>query len=225
MLFQQIRGLAPNENEGTTDAADMKQAHEINALEPNARQRLLETATELFADRGYAGTSVREIVDRAGVSKPVLYYYFKSKEGLFYAILEWAAGVQQNILNEIFEARGTVLERFIFLYRRVYEGIQQYKSLYIMIHGLIYGPPQGAPGYDFPNYHRQMFDAVKRICFEGLSSGEIKKADADEVAFLVLSLIDFSLNLEKIQPELADPQRPERLLRLAFHGLSRGKKN
>jgi hypothetical protein len=47
----------------------------------------------------------------------------------------------------------------------------------------------------------------------------------DEVAFLVLSLIDFSLNLEKIQPELADPQRPERLLRLAFHGISRGKKS
>jgi hypothetical protein len=45
------------------------------------------------------------------------------------------------------------------------------------------------------------------------------------MAFLVLSLIDFSLNLEKIQPELTDPQRPERLLRLAFQGLSRGKKS
>ena len=85
-------------------------------------------------------------------------------------------------------------------------------------------PPQGAPAYDFPNYHRQMFEAVKRICIEGLLSGEIKKADADEIAYLVLSLIDFSLNLQKIQPELADPQRPERLLRLAFQGLGQGKK-
>ena len=65
----------------------MKQNNEINELEPNARQRLLEMATKLFAEKGYAGTSVREIVDRAGVSKPVLYYYFKSKEGLFYALL------------------------------------------------------------------------------------------------------------------------------------------
>ena len=70
-----------------------------------------------------------------------------------------------------------------------------------------------------------MFDAVKRIFSEGLSSGEIKKGNVDEIAFLVLSLIDFSLNLEKMQPELADPQRPERLLRLAFQGLSRGKKS
>ena len=200
----------------------MQYADEICTLENNARERLLETATELFAEKGYAGASVREIVEKAGVSKPVLYYYFKSKEGLFYAILEWAVDVQQNILNEIFEAKGTVLERFIFLYRRVHEGIQQYKSLYIMIHGLIYGPPEGVPEYDFASFQRNMLDAVKRIYTEGLPSGEIRKADAEEVAFLVLGLMDFSLNMDMILPELADSQRPERLLRLAFQGLSKG---
>jgi AcrR family transcriptional regulator len=202
----------------------MTQRDDINGLEPNARQRLLETATELFADKGYAGTSVREIVDRAGVSKPVLYYYFKSKEGLFYAILEWAADVQQAILNEIFTTSGTVLDRFIYFYRRILEGVEEYRHLYKMIHGLIYGPPQGAPEYDFPKYQRHMFDAVKRIYTNGLAAGEVQPADGDEVAFLVLSLIDFSLNMNQVLPELADPQRPERLLRLAFQGLSQGEK-
>jgi hypothetical protein len=88
-----------------------------------------------------------------------------------------------------------------------------------MIHGIIYGPPQGAPEYDFASYQRRMFDAVKRIYAEGLSSGEIKRADADEVAFIVLSLMDFCLNMDKVMPELADSQRPERLLRIAFQGL------
>ena len=200
----------------------MHNTNAIRALEANSRERLLETATELFAEKGYAGASVREIVEKAGVSKPVLYYYFKSKEGLFYAILEWAADVQQNILNEIFEARGTVLQRFIFLYRRVHEGIQQYKSLYTMIHGLIYGPPEGVPEYDFASFQRYMLDAVKRIYAEGLPSGEIRNADAEEVAFLVLGLMDFSINMDMVLPELADSQRPERLLRLAFQGLSKG---
>lgn len=206
------------------DARLMKQNKAVNAREPNARQRLLETATELFAEKGYAGTSVREIVDRAGVSKPVLYYYFKSKEGLFYAILEWAAEVQQDILNQIFETSGTVLERFIYFYRRISAGVLQYQHLYKMIHGLLYGPPQGAPEYDFPQYQRKMFDAVKRIYTSGLTAGEVESADADEVAFLVLSLIDFSLNMNQVLPELADLQRPERLLRLAFRGLSQGRR-
>jgi TetR/AcrR family transcriptional regulator len=205
------------------DASVRKPTNKMSPLEPNARQRLLETATELFAEKGYAGTSVREIVDRAGVSKPVLYYYFKSKEGLFYAILEWAADAQQEILNEIFANAGTALDRFIYFYRRISAGVEEYQNLYKMIHGLMYGPPQGAPAYDFPKYQRHMFDAVKQIYTSGLSVGEVKAADEDEVAFLVLSLIDFSLNMNQVLPELADPQRPERLLRLAFQGLSREK--
>jgi hypothetical protein len=64
-----------------------------------------------------------------------------------------------------------------------------------------------------------MFTAVKRIYSEGLSAGEIKEADEDEVAFLVLSLFDFCLNIENVVPEMEDPQRPERLLKLAFQGL------
>jgi AcrR family transcriptional regulator len=136
--------------------------------------------------------------------------------------LEWAADVQQEILNEIFATSGTVLERFIFLYRRISDGVLQYQDLYKMIHGLLYGPPQGAPEYDFPQYQRHMFNAVKRIYTSGLAAGEVEAADEDEVAFLVLSLIDFSLNMNQVLPELADPQRPERLLRLAFHGLSQG---
>ena len=200
----------------------MHNSVEIDILEVNARERLLETATVLFAEKGYAGASVREIVEKAGVSRPVLYYYFKSKEGLFYAILKWAAVVQREILNEIFEARGTVLERFIFLYRRVYEGIREYQSLYIMIHGLIFGPPQGVPEYDFASYQRYMLDAVKRLYAEGVAAGEIRNVDAEDVAFLVLSLLDFSLNMDVVLPELADPQRPERLLRLAFEGFNKG---
>ena len=200
----------------------MRNTAAASTLENNSRERLLETATELFAEKGYAGASVREIVEKAGVSKPVLYYYFKSKEGMFYAILDWAADVQQEILNEIFEARGTVLERFIFLYHRVYEGIQQYKSLYTMIHGLIYGPPEGVPEYDFAGFQRTMLDAVKRIYTEGVPSGEIRNVDAEEVAFLVLGLMDFSLNMDMVLPELADSKRPERLLQLAFEGLGKG---
>ena len=41
----------------------------------------------LFAEQGYDATSVREIVETAGVAKPTLYYYFRSKEGLAQALL------------------------------------------------------------------------------------------------------------------------------------------
>jgi len=185
----------------------------------NARERLLEAGTALFAERGYAGTFVRAIVARAGVTKPVLYYYFRSKEGMFYTILDGAAEQQEVILTEALKAPGTVLDRLIFLYRRIYEGLIENQNLFKMIHNLVFGPRQGAPDYDLEQYHRRMVDAIKTIYLEGLAQGEVKEADADQVAILVLSLLDFCLHMEYVHPESSGSERPESLLRLAFRGL------
>ena len=203
----------------------MKRNNTAGSPEPNTRERLLETAIGMFADKGYAGTSVREIVEQAGVSKPVLYYYFQSKEGLFLAILEMAENLQTELLARILESAGDVLERLLLLYRQIYAGIAGNRNLYKMIYGLIYGPPQGAPDYDLTRYHRHMFDAIRNIYNAGIDSGEVKKVVADEAAYLILSLIDFCLHMDQAQPQLSDPKRPERLLRLAFQGIEKGTGN
>jgi TetR/AcrR family transcriptional regulator len=199
----------------------MKNKADNSSPEPKARERLLETAIGIFAEKGYAGASVREIVEQAGVSKPVLYYYFKSKEGLFLAILDLAEDLQKQLLSEILKSEGDVLNRLLMLYRRIYAGICERRGLYKMIHGLIFGPPQGAPDYDFTRYHRHMIDAIGQIYNGGLACGEVRKTAADEFAYLVLSLIDFCLHMDQVQPHLSDPRRPERLLRLAFQGIKK----
>ncbi len=58
-------------------------ARPAETLDSSVRQRLLRAASDLFAQKGYAATTVREIVAAVGVTKPVLYYYFGSKEGLY----------------------------------------------------------------------------------------------------------------------------------------------
>ncbi len=50
---------------------------------------LLEKAIEVFAERGYQATTMDEIAERAGVSKGMLYIYFKNKEALFGAVFRW----------------------------------------------------------------------------------------------------------------------------------------
>jgi AcrR family transcriptional regulator len=52
------------------------------------RQRIEAAATELFAERGYAATTVEDIVRAAGVTKPILYRHFESKQELAVALLE-----------------------------------------------------------------------------------------------------------------------------------------
>ena len=52
------------------------------------RQQLVETALVLFADRGLHGTSMDDIAEAAGVTKPVLYQHFRSKRALFTELLD-----------------------------------------------------------------------------------------------------------------------------------------
>jgi len=53
------------------------------------RTRLVETARMLFLKKGYEGTSVAEILREAGVNSGSLYYFFKTKEDLLLAVLDW----------------------------------------------------------------------------------------------------------------------------------------
>jgi AcrR family transcriptional regulator len=52
------------------------------------RQRLIEVATELFAQRGYEGTSIEAVLERAEVSRGSLYHHFPGKDRLFEAVVE-----------------------------------------------------------------------------------------------------------------------------------------
>jgi AcrR family transcriptional regulator len=55
-------------------------------------QLILDVAGQVFARAGYESAPMDEIADRAGVSKPMLYTYFGSKEGLYLAYIERSGG-------------------------------------------------------------------------------------------------------------------------------------
>jgi len=52
------------------------------------KQTILDKALQLFAVKGYEGVSVSEMTEAAGITKPTLYYYFGSKEGVFEALCQ-----------------------------------------------------------------------------------------------------------------------------------------
>ena len=55
---------------------------EISVASPDRREKILESSAELFARKGVATTTVREIGDAAGVFSGSLYHYFKSKNAI-----------------------------------------------------------------------------------------------------------------------------------------------
>src|SRR5690625_2808703 len=55
---------------------------------PQRKLQIIKTATSLFHERGYRETSLDDIADRVGFTKPAIYYYFKSKEDILFAIVD-----------------------------------------------------------------------------------------------------------------------------------------
>jgi AcrR family transcriptional regulator len=71
---------------------------------PLRERQIVELAGELFTERGYRGASMDELARRAGVTKPVIYELFGSKDGLFRACLERSAERLAGLVAEAVRA-------------------------------------------------------------------------------------------------------------------------
>lgn len=74
-------------------------------------ERLLAVAVRLFAEQGFEGTSVQEIVAAAGVTKGAMYHYFASKDDLLYEIYHRLLGLQTERLNALAGGPGDAADR------------------------------------------------------------------------------------------------------------------
>src|SRR5258708_37072631 len=63
--------------------------------------QIMEAATRLFADPGFAGTSLQDIADATGLTRPPLHHYFASKEDLLSRLSREPTGVPAPELGDI----------------------------------------------------------------------------------------------------------------------------
>ena len=64
----------------------------FDKLDPERQQRLFDSAAEEFGDKGYDAASLNRILERSGMSKSSLYYYFNDKADLFTTLVERSVG-------------------------------------------------------------------------------------------------------------------------------------
>jgi len=77
----------------------------------DAPQRILDSADALFAERGFAAVSIRDVAERAGVTKALVFYHFESKAKLFAQVVERYYRRHADALAEGAKGSGTRRER------------------------------------------------------------------------------------------------------------------
>lgn len=93
------------------------------------KKYILETATQLFAERGFEDTSVALICERAEVSKGLVFHHFKSKNGLLRAIFENTTNDMIQLVNEKDKSL-SASERLSNLITDIFEQLKKDKTLF-----------------------------------------------------------------------------------------------
>jgi AcrR family transcriptional regulator len=95
------RAVAENAAERSFPPLDDPQRGRRKLPRAVREQQMLDVAGRVFAKRGFHEASVEEIAQQAGISKPMIYNYFGSKEGLYFAYIELAG---QRLLGRMADA-------------------------------------------------------------------------------------------------------------------------
>lgn len=189
--------------------------------EPSAAQRIARAALNLFNTKGYSSTTVREIVEAAGVTKPVLYYYFGSKEGLYLRLLEAAFKDFHLMLERALARTGTAVERLRALLQDAYRMFVDHTAEVRLMHAIYYGPPQGAPAFDFHQVDFAFDEAVQRILEDGQRAGEIRDRDVRDLCWAIAGAMNIVMELELCHQERAPGSAGlDRILDVLLEGMA-----
>ena len=185
------------------------------------RKRLLSCATQLFTRKGYTATTVREIVEAAGVTKPVLYYYFRNKEGIYLELLRGAFAKFDALLDASRAQRGSATEGLLRLSDQAFSLFMENMEVAKLMYSIYYGPPQGAPLFDFDTYHLKFHEAIRHLVKKGIRNREFHKGNAENMMWAILGAVNVAMEARLCHPEMGiERKRLAGILKLIFHGIS-----
>ena len=181
-------------------------------IQVNSAERILTTALDLFGKKGYDATAVREICEAAGITKPTLYHFFGSKDGVFQALVH--AGFQQYraIVDAAMSSPGSFEERVKVLAKSVFKSASTKPLFWRFIHTVIWAPP----GTAMPQAESctQFYDGVVSVLAvaeqEAIARGEIVPGSTKARMLILMGAISEAATgfviagKPELTPELAD---------------------
>lgn len=155
--------------------------------------RLLDSALAVFSEKGFEGASVREIVERTGVTRPVLYYHFESKRDLFCRLVEGHFREFFEAIEAIRTSRLECRERLRALVTMAFARTEQAPEVVTLILQTAFSPLcQELRAFVGELAHERM-ERVAAIMKDGIASGELARAKPMTLARAFCGIMDMSI--------------------------------
>jgi TetR/AcrR family transcriptional regulator len=197
----------------------------------DTRTEILSAARRVFAKKGLAGTSVREVASAANVNNAMIYYHFKDKDHLYRSVLNDSFSAMTDIWSDpVFTAKVPV-RRKLKVYIERYIKFQMVNDDLRRIMAMEFAGSGGNITWICEEYFADNFVRLTAIFKEGMRTGELKKFDP---SLAVASLVGVIVHNFILQPMAAHMRgkaanlSPKKLgafvTELLFNGLSSKKR-
>lgn len=154
----------------------------------SAKERILESAQRLFAEQGFWGTSVQDITEAAGVNKAMLFYYFESKENLYFRLIEGILGEVLETVKDKISARRNPVEKLAVILETYDElcSIPKNFEVFKIVFQDIMGPDRARES--LAGNVRDIIDLIAAVIEEGIATGVFRKVDSRLTALSILGI-------------------------------------
>ena len=195
------------------------QGRPSDLAEGEMRERILREAARLFAVSGYVGTSIQAIVDAAGTTKPMVYYYFKNKEGLYRKLVAEAYGCVRRDLEQIDADAGDIETRLVAVVEANFGFYREEPDLAAFVLLPVLTPRKDAPEVDVEALATVNYTLLRRIVSDGVARGELI-GNIDEITLSLMGQIVFYKMAHTVSrnPHMLGPEAARRLVRLLLDG-------
>jgi AcrR family transcriptional regulator len=139
-----------------------------------AKQAIRDAAAAFFAEKGFAATSTREICQRAGITKPVLYYYFGNKEQLYEEVVLDTYNEYQRELRRAARHGRTPNERLINVLSAMFSFTRHRHNYWRVAFRMVLAPEKESPAINYVEMSQADERLLAEIIREGIRRGEMK---------------------------------------------------
>ncbi len=188
----------------------------------DTRERLMTAALALFTEKGFAGASTREVVERAGVTKPTLYYYFPSKEDLYRVLIENDFARFNGALAEIAGRPGSAPDKLVRVAVYCLEHCRRRPQEVKLTLMALYRGDTFAPEVDIVTPATASIGIIAGIVREGMDSGEFRKGDPMTLGMFLLSVLHGQMMAILKGSGRVKIARPEEIIEVFLKGIAAG---
>lgn len=221
--MKQLAFLLTTQSAGTkfrhsmlTDRSVNASLHAEESSTNDVRTRILDAARHHFSSEGYAATSLRRIAEDAGVTKPMVYYYFGSKAGLYGALFDAVAAEVEAALEAVGPGAGTPRQRLTRLAGAYLGLMHDYAETLRLALSTCGTHSTDGPGIDLAQLRALHTRTVASILADAHAAGEIRSVDADLFATLLHGAI-----AAVHHDGAAGSDAPERIVDILWEGIAR----